>query len=212
MTPVPLFRRAHAWMVAAVLLAVLAYSPGLGGGWFFDDFPNIVDNPDVQPTRLDLATLANAALSSPASDIGRPLASLSFVANHALGGLDPFGWKLANLAIHLANGWLVFLLTLALCEAAVRRGRPVARASATAVLVACAWLLLPINLTTVLYVVQRMESLANLFVLLGLLGYVRARLRMQLAATGAFAAIASVAVATALGVLAKESAILLPLF
>src|SRR5690606_14859931 len=49
--------------------------------------------------------------------------------------------------------------------------------------------------------------------LLGLLGYVRARLRMQAhAGTGAFAAIASVVVATALGVLAKESAIVLPLF
>lgn len=213
MTSVPLLQRGHAWMVAALLLSVLAYAPGLGGGWFFDDYPNIVNNPDVQPERLDLAALAGAALSSPASDIGRPLASLSFVANHALGGLHPFGWKLANLAIHLANGWLVFLLTLALCEAAAKRGRPMARASSTAVLVACAWLLLPINLTAVLYVVQRMESLANLFVLLGLLGYVRARLHMQAqAGTGAFAAIASIVAATALGVLAKESAIVLPLF
>ncbi len=39
-------------------------------------------------------------------------------------------------------------------------------------------MLLPINLTGVLYVVQRMESMANLFVLLGLIGYVAGRRRM----------------------------------
>ena len=247
-------------MAAALLLAVLAYAPGLGGGWFFDDLPNIVNNPDVQPASLDIAALANAALSSPASDIGRPLASLSFVANHALGGLDPLGWKLVNLAIHLANGWLVYLLTLALCDAVSRRGRPIPRAPIAAALVAAAWLVLPVNLTAVLYVVQRMESLANLCVLLGLLGYVRVRLRMQRVrgpstpafglhsgrteeaeglSTSAFglrsgrtdrerdpstpasrlrsgrkdiiAAIASLFLGTAVGVLAKESAVLLPL-
>src|SRR6185312_10777429 len=37
---------------------------------------------------------------------------------------------------------------------------------------------LPINLTAVLYVVQREESMANLFVLLGLIGYVTGRRRM----------------------------------
>ena len=52
------------------------------------------------------------------------------------------------------------------------------RAKLTAALIAGAWMLLPINLTGVLYVVQRMESLANLFVLLGLAGYVIGRQRM----------------------------------
>ena len=39
-------------------------------------------------------------------------------------------------------------------------------------------MLLPINLTGVLYVGQRMESMANLFVLAGLIGYVTGRRRM----------------------------------
>jgi len=47
-----------------------------------------------------------------------------------------------------------------------------------AALIAAGWLLLPINLTGVLYVVQRMESMANLFVLAGLIGYVAGRRRM----------------------------------
>ncbi|MEO5558530.1 MAG: hypothetical protein ABIO49_02180, partial [Dokdonella sp.] len=72
----------------------------------------------------------------------------------------------------------------------------------------------PINLTAVLLVVQRMESMANLFVLLGLLGYVLGRKRMLQSGThsGASWCIASLILPTALGVLAKESAVMLPLY
>jgi hypothetical protein len=51
-----------------------------------------------------------AMFSSPASDLQRPLAMLSFAINHALTGLDPYWMKLTNLGIHLLNTWLVFLL------------------------------------------------------------------------------------------------------
>ncbi len=83
-----------------------------------------------------------------------------------------------------------------------------------AVLVAAAWMLLPINLTAVLYTVQRMESLANLFVLLGLIGYVAGRRRMLAGADAGGLALctASLVVATALGLLAKETAVMLPLY
>lgn len=199
-------------LLAAFALPCLVYWPGLGGSWFFDDYPNIVDNHDVQPSRLGFTEIVNAALSSPASDFKRPLASLSFVANHAMGGLDPFGWKLVNLVIHLANGFLVYLLALALFRACSRRGSPVHRADLAAVLVATGWLLLPINLTPVLLVVQRMESMANLFVLAGLLGYVAARLRMLRGNGGLGWAIASLVVPTTIGTLAKETAVMLPLY
>jgi hypothetical protein len=82
-----------------------------------------------------------------------------------------------------------------------------------AALIAVGWMLLPINLTGVLYVVQRMESLANLFVLTGLLGYLHGRQCMLRHARGGFAmTIASLVVATGVGVLAKETALMLPLY
>ena len=201
------------WLTAALLLAALVYLPGLSGSWFFDDYPNIVHNDAVQPRAFGIAELTAAALSSPASDLKRPLASLTFAANHAAGGLDPFGWKLVNLAIHLANGVLVWLLCLALLRAHDRRFRASSRPDLIALLIAAAWLVLPINLTAVLFVVQRMESLANLFVLLGLLGYTRARLRLQYGdGRGMASGVASLVFGTAVGLLAKETAVLLPLY
>ena len=247
-------------LLAAFALTTAIYWPGLSGTWLFDDYPNIVDNPGVHPAHMDVATLMSAALSSPSSEFKRPLASLSFAMNYFFGGLEPYGYKLANLAIHLLNGLLVFVLSHALLRSLPRQGIPVAkigarashpdtsvknnafaqfpafkgwargasqRAGVVAALIAASWMLLPINLTGVLYVVQRMESMANLFVLIGLIGYVMGRRRslgygiasaMDTASAGrdrhrAFLlCLLSITVPTALGVLAKETAVMLPFY
>jgi len=202
------------FLALALFVTTLAYWPGLYGGWLFDDFPNIVDNHGVQPATGGVASLIKAALSSPASDFKRPLASLSFAANYLAGGLDPFGMKLTNLVIHLLNGLVMFLLARRLWQiGAPERSRP--EAGQAAALIAAGWMLLPINLTSVLYVVQRMESMANLAVLAGLLGYVIGRQRM-LAGSPALKALAlcaaSLVVPVAIGGLAKETAVMLPLY
>lgn len=212
-------------LCAALLVTALVYSPGLSGSWLFDDYPNIVDNQGIQIKSISTASLTRAALSSPSSSFKRPLASLSFAANYFIGGLDPYGWKLFNLLVHLLNGILVFLLARLLLRSAANRS--VAQASCTcsgrtdqcglvAALIAGGWLLLPINVTAVLYVVQRMESMANLFVLLGLMGYVAGRRRMLHDTGGGWRGLvlcmSSLVAATAAGLLAKETAVMLPLY
>lgn len=236
--------RVMRWLLPiALLITTAVYWPGLSGSWLFDDYPNIVDNPGVQPHEFSVPALVRAALSSPASDFKRPLASLSFAANYLASGLDPFGWKLTNLIIHLLNGLQVFVLVREILRTAspvgaasaatvLRRGTDIAAEAAptgtrpgvatVAALVAAGWMLLPINLTGVLYVVQREESLANLFVLAGLISYMAGRQRMQAYATNAGSSnslwsgfllcAASLIVATAIGLLAKETAVMLPLY
>lgn len=208
-------------MLLFLLITALVYAGGLGGAYLFDDYPNIVDNKGVQPTDASLPSLLRAALSSPSSEFKRPLASLSFGLNYLASGLDPYWMKLTNLVIHLANGVLVFLLVRLLLLSAARigqdgdvSGQRAGRLGAIAAIIAFGWLLLPINLTSVLYVVQRMESLANLFVLAGLIGYVAARRRMLVhdSRSGMVLCLLSLIVPTALGLLAKETAVLLPLY
>jgi hypothetical protein len=222
------------WLVFGIALCstIFVYWPGLSGGWLFDDYPNIVDNPGVQPHGVSMASLVRAALSSPASDFKRPLASLSFAFNYLATGLDPFWMKLTNLVIHLINGLLVFLLSrMLLLQVNTYAGST--RRDIAAALIAAGWLLLPINLTAVLYVVQRMESMANVFVLIGLIGYVAGRRRMlqsaaalanaespsslsttySSSATGAFVwCLLSITMPTIIGLFAKETAAMLPLY
>ncbi len=253
-------------LLAAFAATTAVYWPGLYGGFLFDDYPNIVDNHGVQIRDASVPSLARAALSSPSSEFKRPLASLSFAANYLATGLDPYWMKLTNLLIHLFNGLLVFFLTRLLLRSADLRSFPgtdawtsapaadnARRMGIVAALVAGAWMLLPINLTGVLYVVQRMESMANAFVLLGLIGYVASRRHMLAPATaigngvepspivgggpevraeydlptrqspqspagshrsrnGFIGCVASIILPAALGVLAKETAVMLPLY
>jgi len=239
----PLKNRTGWWLLLAAFVVTLAvYWPGLSGGFLFDDYPNIVDNHGVQPSNASFSSLVGAALSSPSSEFKRPLASLSFAANYLVSGLDPYWMKLTNLVIHLLNGLLVFLLSRSLLHIPPAGAHERAPAGATAArqrqgivaaLIAAGWMLLPINLTGVLYVVQRMESMANLFVLLGLLGYVAGRQRMLggsladsdscLAPSAARArlspeirgfllCVTSIVACTGVGVLAKETAVMLPLY
>lgn len=201
-------------MAAMVVLAVVGwvvYAPGLGGGFTFDDYPNIVDNALVQPAHASLAELSAAALSSPSSELKRPLASLSFAANYLASGLDASAMKATNIALHVLNAWLVFFLCRMLAGIVYPEVTPRRRYIA-ALVIALAWMIAPINLTAVLYVVQRMESLANLFVLAGLLGYLSWRQQATSRFSSLWQGMAWLLIPTALGLTAKETAVLLPLY
>ncbi len=202
--------------VVLVLTAAL-YWPGLAGGYLFDDFPNITDNLDVHVSTLDWRDWRQAALASPSPELRRPLAMLSFAANYYFTGLAPLPMKLTNLGIHLLNGILLFGMLLALlrlCNERRPRPYPASRVRWMALGLACAWLVAPINLSSVLYVVQRMESLAQSFVLAGLWLYLVGRRRMLAGDSWRSISIATTGLAggAILGVLCKESAVLLPLY
>lgn len=196
-------------VVAALGLCIAAFWPGLSGGFILDDFNNIVVNERIHLTSLDAQSIKQAMHAYGKSDeVGRPLASLSFALNHYAGGLNPFGYKLTNLVLHLGNTVLVGLLAWTLLGASHPglRWRQWACFS-----VAVVWAIHPIQVSTVLYVVQRMEMLATTFVLVALLLYWRGR-QAQIAGKPGWPALAASAAVAAFGLLSKESAILFPVF
>ncbi len=204
-------------LIILVLTATAAtYWPGLFGGFIFDDFPNIVRNDVLKGANFTTDSLLAAALSSDSGPLARPLSSFTFALQIAATGLSPFVLKLGNLLIHLVNGLLAFLLIRKLRD--ITHPQPDHRAGRAAwilfpVLVSAAWLLAPINLTGVLYVVQRMESLSTLFMLLGLLAYIKGRLLLNQDRPRSLTWMAGgLAVCTLLGVLAKETAVMLPAY
>jgi len=171
-----------AWLAVA-LIAVVAYWPGLGGDFWFDDNPNIVRNAAVKIQSLRVSDLLQAWGSSldpfPRS---RPLAMLTFGVNHAVGGLDPFGFKLTNLLLHVVTGTLLFVTLSAMSTQYLSlEGRGRADSASPqwwALFAAALWLLHPLQVSTVLYVVQRMTILATLAVLLGIYLYLLGRQRL----------------------------------
>ena len=196
-------------MPLLLVLAGCLYWPGVHGPFLFDDIPNL-RNLEALNGRLTLDSIG-IYLALFTGTPGRLLSALSFLLNDYAWPSEPFGFKVTNLLLHLLNGVLVFGLarTLARAHAGPGRDHPW-RAEAVALVCAAIWLLNPIQISAIFLTVQRMAQLAATFMFAGLWGYaaiaVRARSHWH-----AFAALATAGIATVLGILAKENAVLIPL-
>jgi len=210
-------------LCALSFLGALVFLPGISGPYVFDDYSNLLDNVYVKVQSLDMSSLWQAAFSLNAGPLRRPVAMASFALNHYFAGdfHSTAPLKLTNIAIHGLNGVLVFWLTaLVLGRAAglaASGGRQQVSARTGLVLagfVALAWVIHPIQLTSVLYIVQRMTELSGFFTLAAIITYLHARdigIRGQRRPALLLFALAA-AVFWPLALFSKENAILLPVF
>lgn len=182
--PEPIY--AYPLLCLLLLGTTLIYFPGIHGPFLLDDFGTIINNPPVHLNHFTFEALANAAVSSDAGPLRRPLAMATFAIDHLISGLTPAGYKVTNIAIHLAITLLLFLVSRQLLQrqvalkhaGRVSSGHPLPSASWGALLIASLWALHPLNVSTVLYVVQRMTQMAMLFTMLGIWVYLRYRARL----------------------------------
>ncbi|HEY5654429.1 MAG TPA: hypothetical protein VIS04_01225, partial [Woeseiaceae bacterium] len=155
-----------------VILTLWAYKPALDAPFVFDDIPNIVNSPAIRWTEYSWENVVYLSDSSLLRT--RPVANFSFALNHLHGGLEPRGYHLANVLIHLLTGAAL----LWLCVLYARNSGHVNMLAASnwqlvgpALLPVGLFLLHPLNTQAVTYVVQRMASLAALFTLLAFASY-----------------------------------------
>jgi len=148
------------WFVASVVIpvfaAILAYFSSFDGAFVYDDLSNIVDNPAIR----------SLWPATPWLDEGRrPLVAFTLALNYAAGGLDPFGYHVVNLAVHLG--------VVCALGALVRRTAAFAswkKKDAIAFAFACSLIFAvhPLATQGVTYIIQRSESMMALFYLLTL--------------------------------------------
>ena len=157
-----------------LFLTFSLFYAGLYGGLVLDDLTS------VMPLRVagDLPAADGLWLSLILGDhsgsLGRSVSIASFLGTIISHGYSIWWLKYDNVAIHLINGCLLFWLLLRL----VRLGgsaRETYQQLLGCFFVAVIWLLHPLQISTVLYVVQRMTSLSTLFVFASLLTYVIAK-------------------------------------
>jgi len=208
-------------LTALCILTILIYLPGLNGPFLLDDHSNFLT---IQLNELSFDTLLNASVGNGTTNPYRPLSRATLILNNYFSGTAfSFYHKLTNLLIHLLTGITLYIFCR-LCFTAVssRSSSPAVQSlqntnsqysSALCLLIVAIWLVHPLQLSTVLYVVQRMAQLASFFTLLALIVYLRTRLAEQrngklnisLPAAGILAF-------SALGILCKENAALIPLY
>ncbi len=205
-----------ALLLLSLPLTILIYSPGLSGGFVFDDFGNIVENEALKIDTFEKESLISAALSGHAGPLKRPISVLSFAFNYyATGDFSPYYFKVTNLIIHLINGIGLFLLTTLILTAYKKTKKTDLKQKYIyfiSLVVSTIWLVHPINLTSVLYVVQRMNSLSSLFIIWGLVFFTWGRIRLINGKPAISLILLSFTIFWVLAVFSKENGILLPAF
>lgn len=202
--------RTFVWLALflTVIAAWWAYSPGLSGGFLFDDFNNL--NQLGAYGRVDnLRSLFLYLTSGSADPLGRPLSLLTFLLDARDWPADPASFKRTNLLLHLING---ALLAWVLVRLGHRIGLKKQKAQAAAMLGAALWILHPFFVSTTLYIVQREAMLPATFTLLGMLFWLEGSDRLAIGRghslpyliTGAWGC-------TILAMLCKANGVLIPL-
>jgi len=176
------------WQLVLLLgvVAAVVYAASFGNGWTLDDFPVIVDNPDVTGLRAFWED----------SYPGRPLREVTYLLDYALFGLDPVGYHVQNIFWHALAGSLLFLVV---CQLGSSR-----RAALAAALL---FLVHPLGVEVVANTSHRKDSLALVFMLLAWWGLEEFRRREK-----GYLFLGLAGVSLGLGLLAKQNAAAWPLF
>ena len=162
--------------VALAAVTVLAFLPVLRNGFVaWDDTRNLLENPHYRG--FGWAQLRWMATESHYGHFV-PLAWLTLAADYVVWGMNPAGYHLTSLLIHVATTLTLYAVARALIAAA----KPLAPSAVRGGAVAAALLFAvhPLRVESVAWATERRDVLSGLFFLLTVLAYVRAT-----AATGA---------------------------
>jgi tetratricopeptide (TPR) repeat protein len=152
------------WILYCFVIAfitVIAFLPALGNGFTnWDDDVYVTDNPLIHS--LSIPSLLR--IFSPGSFVFgnyQPITMVTYALNYAAGGLNPAGYILADLLVHLLNVLLVFIVI-----------RKISRSDFVASLCALLFGIHPMHVEAVAWISGRKELLYTFFYLASLFLYV----------------------------------------
>jgi hypothetical protein len=102
--------RNHVAILIVIATALLAYLPALGNGFAYDDVPIVQQDTRVQALTSFGDIFTNGYWQDASLALYRPLTTLSFAIDHAIGNGSPAWFHASNLLMHAAVSVLVLLL------------------------------------------------------------------------------------------------------
>lgn len=196
----------HLPLLIIIAFILIAYSNSISGTWAMDD---VVAN---KPVGIhDIQDLLSF----------RKVTSATFFLNQAIAPFNPASFRFFNIVIHIVNTILLYILTLKTFRSGTvvsehidekvrdkdyKHAHSAEYAQYGASISSAIFALHPININAVAYIVQRMASLATLFVLLSLLIYTAAHQSKNPYKTLIYYALSGISVI--LGIFSKENAVM----
>lgn len=186
-------------ILIVVILGVIIYANSFGNSFVWDDTSLIVKNDLIRNWRYIPEIFTSHLYHSKCahSNFYRPVLSLSFLFDYSIWKLNPFGYHLTNTLLHIFNAILIYFLI-----SSISNNKKMA--SITSLL----FVVHPIHTEAVTYISGRADPLATLFFLLSILLFIKHAHYVKIGKIYLYAG--SVA-AFILAVLAKETALILPL-
>ena len=194
-------------ITSLLLITFILYSGTLDHSFHFDDAANIWSNPNIQISNLSIDGLRKAGFDSVNNQ--RPVANISFALNYYLHGLEVRGYHYVNIFIHLLTGIILYYFLKVTLNLPCHKDR-YNKSQFISFFTALIWLVHPLHIQSVTYIVQRMNSMAALFYIMAMLFYVKARLNPERTKRILFFSIAFISGLLALGT--KQNTITLPIF
>jgi protein O-mannosyl-transferase len=145
-------------------VGLLIYHNSFHNGFISDDLPHIVENPWIRHLWPPWEIIVHTS---------RPVVMLSVAMNYALGGLNPWGYHLFNVVIHILAALTLYGVVRLTFVSEPLRSRWSGAAAWLAGVVSLIWLVHPLQTESVTFTIQRGESLMGLFYLLTLYCVIR---------------------------------------
>ncbi len=115
--------RGYRGLLFVLVWTSLAFLPALQFGFVYDDLPVIVENPTLaQPGAVLRAFHTNVWAFAPETAeprYYRPLFTIWTILNHRLFGVQPLGWHLSTLLLHLGAVAVLWHLLARLCGSSI---------------------------------------------------------------------------------------------
>ena len=159
---------------AAIVVGVFSYHLALDGPLVLDDWHNVQS---AQLEELSLAEIRRVTGNNTSGPLGRPIPVATFAINNWFSDGGVYSLKVTNLLLHVLNFILVFWFLYLLLEKVSEHDRRYSFSGWrwVALISAVYWVLHPLHMSTVMYVVQRMTIMSTTFTLLALITYLNFR-------------------------------------
>jgi tetratricopeptide (TPR) repeat protein len=154
-------------LALVVLVGIAAYSNTLQVPFHFDDRPAIEGNPLIR----QLSNVPSLLAGTEGIFASRAVMHATFALNYHFGGLDTTGYHAVNIALHMLNGLLLYLLVLMTGR---HLGRDEKATGAVAFLSYALFVLHPVQTEAVTNLVNRSMLLSTACYLSGMLLFLRA--------------------------------------
>ena len=197
------------FLLIGLIITFFIYFPGLTGGLMLDDGPQLMPIMQAITAENWITKFKYYAISN-SGELGRPIPMITFIFNAALFGKNLWYWKLTNVILHGLTGIAVFLLTKALLS--FDNTLSSSKLMWLSLIIGFLWLVHPLHISTVLYLVQRMTILAALFIFLALACFVNGIKAECQQKNGKPYFLCSLFLFFPLALLSKESGVMFPVF